>query len=621
MDMKKLLTAQCTAALMLLAVSCTDERYDLSKIDGTVDFNADVSLPIGSTEFIEIGSFLETDESDEGNAIRLLGPEGNQYYAISFAGGDPIKIDVEMPDISFTPQEMKNVEVALDFQDKFPELVGMDPSLVPVQDLEFRLVAEEADGSQSDPSMEMTIDAPLPDMVVDILSANIESGFKFNFRVSEGRGTLKKGLVIVFPEFLVLEPSRGFEDKIEIADGHTVVLKKDVNVGNSPEVSLNMNLTAMNFEKVPGHGISSSGGKKSLVLEDKVTVSGSVAVDPGSLAVIPSMLKFIMNIDIASVAARETVVKLDLKESLPEPQEVEIGDLPDFLQDDNIRLDLWNPTVCLSVSNNTPLSAELNADFTSYVGEDRIAFVHIGADGPEGNRTDPVALQTGSSRIYLSRQGNSTPDNPEDVDVAVPGLSDLFTRIPEKVVIENVSFSSASDEFVTVDLSNSAYSAEMDYSIEVPLAFGRNLSLECETSVKGMNNIFSGENDFTLDLKKAEIDFILKNTIPLNVSLKAVAIDLAGNELQGVDVQVDGSVAAGTDAKPVSKPVKVIVSANNEVVKSFDGIKFIISAKGSEEYEGLALAPTQGVQLLDIKARVTGSASAALNNDKSDNNE
>ena len=42
-------------ALMFFACSCVNEEYDLSNgIDGTVDIQGSISLPIGSTEFMPI---------------------------------------------------------------------------------------------------------------------------------------------------------------------------------------------------------------------------------------------------------------------------------------------------------------------------------------------------------------------------------------------------------------------------------------------------------------------------------------------------------------------------------------------------------------------------------------
>ena len=54
-------------ALCGLFCSCVNQDYDLSKpIDTSINIKGDISLPIGSSEFIKIGDFLKIEEGAQG---------------------------------------------------------------------------------------------------------------------------------------------------------------------------------------------------------------------------------------------------------------------------------------------------------------------------------------------------------------------------------------------------------------------------------------------------------------------------------------------------------------------------------------------------------------------------
>ena len=68
------LTAAVAVVPMLVLGSCVNEEYDLSKgIDTTVNISADISAPLGSTEEIRIGSFLEIGEGSVVQAVPETG--------------------------------------------------------------------------------------------------------------------------------------------------------------------------------------------------------------------------------------------------------------------------------------------------------------------------------------------------------------------------------------------------------------------------------------------------------------------------------------------------------------------------------------------------------------------
>ena len=72
-----------TSIVSLCLTSCVNEAYDLSKgIDTSIDINADISVPFGSTQKILIGDLLE--EMDMMNLVlNGMSGTGSACFALS----------------------------------------------------------------------------------------------------------------------------------------------------------------------------------------------------------------------------------------------------------------------------------------------------------------------------------------------------------------------------------------------------------------------------------------------------------------------------------------------------------------------------------------------------------
>ncbi|MCM1502883.1 MAG: hypothetical protein NC115_09495 [Bacteroidales bacterium] len=604
--------------------SCTDDRYDLTK-DISVDFNVDVSLPVGNSEFIAIGDFLELDETDTKNPV-MTDADGN--YVIRLDGGDPVDIDVALPSFDFEGQTLKNIESGFYID---PRFVGMDPSDIQGNTmLEFQIKAQDS----SDPQMDIEISAELPAEVVDLKCADVNSVIDYRFILESGSLTLKKGLQIIFPDFMTIEPTDKSKGSITVSGGNIATLSDDIVISKSTLMtSIEIRIVRIDLGRVPGHGITSDGNSRSLILNDHVTVKGSAGLDLKDFNPVPSMVRMKMNVDMKTLEVERIEAKLDISREF-DPQSITLDEIPEFLAGDNIRLDFWNPVVWLDMDNSTPFTAELDADLRSITGKVENSYIHIGANGPAGNRTEPVILPVGKGRIYVSRQGTGQTADGE-TDIAVPALGGFLGTIPDTVKIDNITVSTDPEEFMDISLGTGSgnYSVQMQYGLNAPLAFGRELSLVYDTDIKGWNEAFSADGDkeeedekdgsLTVSLEKVELKFTMMNTIPLNVSLDAKPIDLDGNEIKsGISLSIEGSVDAATEQNPVYTPVKITLSATLDAIKSLDGIRLSASLTGSgkDGIEGLTLNEKHGIQLQNVSARVVGGASGTLSLYDSNNN-
>ncbi len=96
--MKRKLLRLLPVAAVLLTASCVDKSYDLDDIDLTLSTNADLALPLINTGEIKLANFVLSDEDDPKGFIHrttIPGQDGKVFYAhVSTDENNPTFIDI-----------------------------------------------------------------------------------------------------------------------------------------------------------------------------------------------------------------------------------------------------------------------------------------------------------------------------------------------------------------------------------------------------------------------------------------------------------------------------------------------------------------------------------------------
>lgn len=616
----------CAASIVIACASgCVNEQYDLSKgIDMTIGADVNISVPVGSTEFIEIGDFLKIEES-ENNMIFMDETTGDYY--LSFSGDEPFSTTIEVPEINLGTTESEKVEVKLDISENtdLKDFIGepIDKDLIDLIGHEFEYDIPPTT------QMPITIDEELPEQVKDIRKINLNTTIDFNFSITEGATSLSD-IVIAFPEFMTVEPAPT-QSGVTVNNGHEVSINAPLRIDSGNPPSISIIIKEIDFTKMSeGMGIVSVEGKNRVIIGTdsqpvSVDVSGKIKVDLYDFASVPAEVGVIMDISLDQLVVVSAEVKIDASETV-EDQNIEVGELPEFLTSNNVVLDVYNPVIRLDVNNGSPLAASLDADINAFIGEESTldSPIHIGANGDPGKKPISISPNTDAS-IFVSRRGEHDNPQPGDIDIAVPAIADLIKTVPEKLTISNIAINADSDSYLSVSPGES-YECSVAYGVSAWMAFGPDLLIEYSTDIKDLNEALnpggdgetSGEGqeqgglDYEIDLRNVEIKFNLHNSIPLNVALKAEPIDVEGNVMTDVEVRLTGDVKAGSVESPALCPIAVNLKATLESIKTFDGIKLTIMGTSSEETVGVVLNSKQGIQLTDVSAKV--SAGATINN-------
>lgn len=617
----------CAASIVIACASgCVNEQYDLNKgIDMTIGADVNISVPVGSTEFIEIGDFLKIEES-ENNMIFMDETTGDYY--LSFAGKEPFSTTIEVPEINLGTTQSETVTVTIDISENadLKDFIEepIDPDLIDlIGRAEFEYDIPET------AQMPITIDEELPEQVKDIRKINLNTAINFNFSISEGATSLSN-IVIVFPEFMTVEPADS-QTGVTVSEGHKVSVNLPSKIVSGKQTAVSIIIKEIDFDKMTdGMGIVSVDGKNRVIIgteSDPVTVdvSGKIKVNLNDFSQVPAEIEVTMNISLDQLVVESAEVKIDASETVDD-QNIEVGELPEFLTSNNVVLDVYNPVIRLDVNNGSPLAASLDADINAFIGEESTldSPIHIGANGDPGTEPISISPETEAS-IFVSRRGEHDNPQPGDIDIAVPAIANLIMQVPEKLTISNIAINADSDSYLSVSPGES-YECAVAYGVSAWMAFGPDLLIEYSTDIKDLNEALnpggdgetSGEGqeqgglDYEIDLRNVEIKFNLHNSIPLNVALKAEPIDVEGNVMEDVEVKLTGDVKSGSAENPAVCPMAVNLKATLESIKTFDGIKLTIKGTSSEETVGVVLNSKQGIQLTDVSAKV--SAGATINN-------
>ena len=563
----------------LWTVSCVDNKYDLDKdIDMTINVGGEhLTIPAGSSDTAYLSKIIEVEEGD------ILQPDAaTRVYHLT-----------KRDDIDVDPTTVKEVTISSANTDLKQELVGSD------------------DGGSGSKTTELDVKNNLRAEASDIDEALIELGalgaktptsltLAFEF-LNTGNLTFgsvtAKNLEIQLPDFLMFE-------KGEVEEGNKLILNNE-ELKNAQKV---LHVIGYQFGGKAGEG-EIPDKNRTITINGLVTMQGQVVTSGinGS-----GSLTMTLDVTLEEMTANSVtgVIQPEIK---AETTNIELNDLPDFLKDDETRMDITNPVILLRAENQLETPVEVDAVLTPMKGNAQI-------DGKEvkvgsGYGKTPVVLASGKNVIALSRTGECTIEGVTS-NVKVEDINDLLETIPDDIEVD-LQPVVRNEGYYTAELGR-AYEMPSSYEVDVPLSFEQNLNIVYNDSVQDLNKDL---NDLDkVILKKANVLLTVDNAIPLKLQLKPENVlikDVYGNELTAVKKTIEEDkqyVTESTDGeKPVtSELVLNLTSEDTAFLSKIDRICFKLTAvPGSAT--GVPLKDTQWLKVTSIKLSVPGGVNVDLN--------
>lgn len=576
------------AALLLtsfgITTSCIDNSYDLNKdIDMTISAGGEhLAIPVGYTEKITLDKIIELDEGDD---LQIVDGE---YHLLKKDNIDETNTSVKLVTVeeSLNPIEpikvLNNQEYDIKHEVLF-ENIGTED-----------VIEAQAHGIDKAVIEIGSLTADTPTKLT--LSFKIETTNTIMYdRVTIGNMT------ITFPDFIKFEGGQSG------LNGQTLTITNEIIYKNNPTFTKSLSIAKYSFgEKYSdGNKIKEENGDRILKIEEeKITIktNGIVygAQGSGSLSITPT-------VTLAEMAVSEVYgtiqPDIDVK-----PTEVELNNLPDFLQDDEIRLDITNPVFSFNANNPLNTDVEMDGVLTGYKDGKVTKIVKIGSGNggasitlkPSGDKQQTISIVRDEQTVV---EANATK-------VVVPNLNDIIETIPDHINVE-LKPAVKTEQYYTVNLGQD-YTLNSAYDIDIPLSFGSNLKIVYEET---LDNFDLDLED--VDIKKAVLSINAVNTIPLAMEIKndnVSALDANGNVIKDIDVTVEGTITESKDGKTeVSSALNVNLNETAEgAISKLDGLKLKITAVPGQATD-VQLLSTQWMQLKDMKLKIPNGIKVDLN--------
>lgn len=561
----------------LWTVSCVDNKYDLDKdIDMTVNVGGEhLTIPAGSSDTAYLSKIIEVEEGDI-----LQSDAATRVYHLT-----------KKDDIDVKPTTVEEVTISSANTELTKKLIesstGASGSVTTDLDVENTLTAEANDIDKA--LIELgALGAKTP---VDLTLT-----FKFNDEVTFSSVTAKN-LEIQLPDFLMFE-------KGEVEEGNKLILN-DEELKNAQKV---LHVIGYEFGEKAGEG-EKPDENRTITIDGKVTMKGQVVTSGigGS-----GSLEMTMHVTLGEMTANSVTGVIQPKIEA-EATKIELNDLPDFLKDEETRLDITNPVILLRANNPLETPVEVDAVLTPMKDNAQIEGkkVEIGS----GYDKDPVKLASGNNVIALSRTGECTIEGVTS-NVKVEDINNLLETIPDDIEVKLKPVVS-NEEYYTAKLGWS-YEMPSSYEVDVPLSFEQGLNIVYNDSIQDLNKDL---NDLDkVGLKNVKVILSVDNAIPLKLQLKAENVqikDVYGNELSAVKKTIEEDkqyVAESTDGeKPAtSELVLNLTSDDTAFLSKIDRICFKITAVTGTT-TGVPLKDTQWLKITSIKLSVPGGVNVDLN--------
>ena len=571
------------AALLLtslgITTSCIDSSYDLNKdIDMTISAGGEhLAIPVGYTEKITLDKIIELDEGDD---LQIVDGE---YHLLKKDNIDETNTSVG----TVTVAESENIidAIPLTYSVSIPGAT----IVIPKEQSEGKINAEARGVDKA---------------VIEIgsLAADMPTTLTLKFELGGGISIERvdiKTMTITFPDFIQFENENGL-------NGQTLTMT-DVQIkpsGFTKELKINKYAFGSTYGE--GNRVEEENGDRILKIENqKITIEmQDIYVNnpqgSGSLSITPT-------VTLSEMAVSEVYgtiqPDIDVK-----PTEVELNNLPDFLQDDEIRLDITNPVFSFNANNPLNTDVEMDGVLTGYKDGKVTKTVKIGSGNggasitlkPSGDKQQTISIVRDEKTVV---EANATK-------VVVPNLNDIIETIPDRINVE-LKPAVKTEQYYTVNLGQD-YTLNSAYDIDIPLSFGSNLKIVYEET---LDNFDLDLED--VDIEKAVLSINAVNTIPLAMEIKnenVSALDANGNVIKDIDVTVEGTITESKDGKTeVSSTLNVNLNETAEgAISKLDGLKLKITAVPGQATD-VQLLSTQWMQLKDMKLKIPNGIKVDLN--------
>lgn len=598
-----------SVGFLVVGTGCTDKDFDLSNIDATIGIGGDgLELPVNSTENIVLEDILDLGNSD------FVSIADNGDYIFSKDGGDCIpahpfveRVNIEKADIN------NSFKLHIDIPSSALAARKRAPRRVKINDVSFE-----------DKVSEFSFSGSAAKEIKKLVTASVSSDVSINVNLTPDLKsciTTFKTLSLTLPSYMIIDitscssPASNYTydkntGKITLLNVNTsspIYIKGIVRTLDFTKKATSANKLVFTAGKNNGNGsIDLNGEIRTGVSFDEVNVGNANT----------SNLYLTASMSMGNIVINGAKGCFDPEINLGNLGRVDIGSVPDFLTGDDVKVNLYNPVIALTIDNNVPLAGKISGNIIAADRDGKtLASVHVpemdiyAHTGDEGSST--------VTRVGICKYPAELDQSKYDEVIGVSNLSDILRTIPNSIRFEADAKVDATKE-AEIRLGHE-YTIAPHYEVMAPLAFDEGAQIVYRDTLDGWNDDIK-DLDFA-DGAYIELQSDIVNRLPAYLNVSAFAVDVDGNAIPDnrIEVVVSNSVKASEDGNTaVTTPIVITLKEKEKgALKTVDGLSFMIAAAASEDNKSIVgktiNSISQTLTATNIKVRLVGRIIADLN--------
>lgn len=590
----------CMLAAGFLAVGsgCTDSDFDLSNIDQTIGIGGDgLQLPTNSTENIVLDDLLDLNNSD------FISIAENGDYMFTKQSDD-----VKPSHPSIDEVLVKEAKVNNNFKIEIPESSLMQTRRKSAGHTKLSKTAS-VEGEASEFKYRGNVPFEIRELISAKTAAEINIDVNVTAELKKVIPTFKT-MTVTIPSYLKLNIGKCSPSQPEYDAEKGIITFH--NISSSAKINIKANISSLDFSTPPPTVVFTPGvlGADGSIDFDGTVLLGitfdEVNKEGNSLQNLYMSAKMTMG----AIRVTEATGKFKPNLDLEDLGNVNINNVPDFLTDYDVTINLYNPVIELTATSDIDVAG--------------VATATLIAEDERGNEMAKVEIRglniksNGTTRLCICKHKEGIDETKYDQVKVVSNLSDIVRKIPHRI---NCKAEVDADTYRkgTVKLGKE-YTIDADVYMKAPLAFDEGAQIVYTDTIDGWNEDI---DKFSFaDGAYIEMTTEVENKMPAYLNVSAFAIDVNGKEIpqHRIRVDVSNSVKASEDGeKAVVTPVTIKLSENEKgALKTVDGIVFRVTAAAGEKDAQTIVGKTinaykHTLTARNIKVRLVGKIIADFN--------
>ena len=589
---------------LFLTASCIDDDYDISNIDATVGVGSDTLQLPGNNNTQDI----TLDDVFDLSYTHFVAVDEDGYYYVRADDNYTHTMRTLISKIRATDNTVHTSEFTFTREDLS---FGAPAKTRRVN----REIAAHFTGTIG--TFDLTMDN-IPQSIVDLdyiaTTANIRTTVSFSNNFKAGVNNIAS-VKLYLPKFLDVDKIIVDEEEIEVSDDNTAML---YNVSPKNNTSIRVVVKGLDFTKENDEGCLLE-----YVRGDYIHAKGEV-IATGTVYQSDVDLSKLHASDVYTLTGKAVIgyVVVESAKGYFAPEvdfdrlgRVNIGNLPLFLDDENVVLDLDELKIDLDVNSELPIALLVKGALVGESEDKEIVRVSVPQfDIPENFK----------GVISFRNQNRNVAG--DTLVVQVPQIAELLKRLPNIINFTDLEVVGNHEHLSEVELGHS-YRADANFSLWAPLAFGEEARITYRHPYAHWNHVLK-DVSFVTDEKGNPKGYCLatadiENKMPFFIIMSAYGLDVNGDSIstQRLSVEVLKQIPASADGKtPVYVQQQIVIKPlDNGVFKEMDGVmlKIIGTAtddKGENSVTGKRLnSKTHTLNLKNLKMSVVGQLAVDMN--------